>query len=175
SQISTLAAATQNISRLQAEIAQKQAQIKQLDDQRTALLKQADQFARQSEKQTGQASVDSYNKASDLRKQAADLATQMETIKAQMVPLQMDLAVAQGQQAIVTQAIAEFKQQTQLLDEHWKAVQGQIAAQQEVARQITAPAAGGATTQPADPQDVAAAKSITEKATALANLIAQTN
>src|SRR5207247_4777043 len=41
-QIPTLAATTQNISKLQGEIAQKQAQIKQLDDQRTALIKQAD-------------------------------------------------------------------------------------------------------------------------------------
>jgi len=130
---------------------------------------QADQAAKQSEKQTGRESVDSFKKSSDLRKQAADLATQIETAKAQVVPMQKDLLVAQGQEAVINDAIAEFQKQGQLLDEHWKAVQTQIAAQQGLAKEITE-GGGGAATQPAESFD-AAGKSITEKAAALAQLV----
>src|SRR5262249_49511194 len=162
-QIGTLAAITQNISKLEGEISQKQGQIKQLNDQRAALLAQADQAAKTAEKQTGKAVLEPYKQASDLRKHAADLGTQAETLAAQIVPLQKDLAIAQGQQVVLNNAVAEFQKQAQLLDEHWKAVQAQIIAQQELAKQITG---GGApsepTTQPAETAD-ATGKSINDK------------
>jgi hypothetical protein len=175
SQIPTLSAVTQNISRLQGTITQMQGQIKQLDDQRNALLIQADEAAKASAKQTGQQAVDSYKKSSDLRKQAADLATQTETLKARIVPMEKDLAVAQGQQAVLNNAIAEFKKQADLLDQHWKTVQTQIAAQQELAKQIASGAGASApSTQGAEGSETAG-KSIAEKAAALKQLVSDSD
>src|SRR5439155_1552327 len=125
-------------------------------------------------KQTGQTSVDSFKQASNLRKQAADLGTQIENVKSQIIPLQMDLNVAQGQQAVVNSAIDGLQKQLQLLDEHWKSAQVQITVQQDLAKQITSASSNAPATQP-EAAPITAGKSIAEKAAVLAQLITQTD
>jgi hypothetical protein len=171
--IASLSAADQEVSRVQGEIASRENQIKDLSTRRDALLADADKSLKASESAKGQESVDAYKKYSDTKKQASDLGTQIDLLKGQLMPLQNDLATAQGQQRILQGAIAEFQKQSQTLDTGWKDVQSKIAAQVDLMKEI-ASGSDSITTQPAE-NTSAAGKSISVKATILAQTVKESN
>jgi hypothetical protein len=165
----SVAAADQEVARIQGEIAKRQTQIKDLDAQRVAALKEADDAQKASEAAKGRESVDLFKKYSDAKKQAADLQSQIDVINGQLMPLQNDLEIAVGQQQIMQAAIAELENQSRTLDQGWKDIQSKIQAQTDLIAQISA-APAEATTEPSETM-VAAGKSIAVKATILAQTV----
>lgn len=122
----TLSFIKQEISRLQGEIAVLQDKIKTLADQRQQALEQAEAANTQSEQQKGQESVDTYKQGADLRQKAAQLATQIDLSNAEIASRQRDLNVAQGQEAILNDAIQQYQAQQKQIEDGWKVVQGKI-------------------------------------------------
>ena len=110
--IANLNAATQEVSRIQGEIAKRQGQIKDLDTQRVAALEEADKAMKSSDASKGQESVDAFKQGSGARKKAADLQANIDLINGQLMPLQQDLAIAQGQQQIVQAAINAYQEES---------------------------------------------------------------
>src|SRR5207302_1688872 len=101
--IASLSAADQEISRIQGEIAKRQNEMKEVDTQRVAALEDAEKAMKTSESTKGRESVDSYKQYSDSKKKASDL---QATILAQTVKDADDAR----QKAIesITSAIEEF-------------------------------------------------------------------
>jgi uncharacterized coiled-coil DUF342 family protein len=139
--IPTLAAVTQDISRLEGEITQIENQIKQLSSKRAAALDESEQSARQAETLEGKPGLDEYKRASDLRKQAADVSIEIDKLEAAALPLRNELAIAQGQRDVLNQVIAQYEQQLTQIQEGWTETQKHADAQNKIASQI----AGGDT------------------------------
>jgi hypothetical protein len=170
STIPTLATVKQTISQLEGQIAQKQDALKQLDQQRVQTLEEAEKVNKASSAAKGQEAVDAFKKAADLRKKAADLAVQIDQGNAALAPMKGDLAVAQGQEKILNDVIAQLKEQAQQLDASWQNVQSLIGAQSKVATEIVGTA--GATSAPSEDLS-ASGKSIAEKAAIMAHAAQQ--
>ncbi len=171
--IPTLATVKQTISQLEGQIAQKSDALKQLDQQRVQKLEDAEKITKESTTAKGQAAVDAFKKAADLRKDAADLGVKIDQGKAALVPLQGDLAVAQGQEKMLNDVIAQLKEQSQQLDASWQNVQSLMTKQADVAKEIVGTATAGATSAPSGDAAGASGKSIAEKAVAMAEAAKQ--
>jgi hypothetical protein len=169
--IPTLSAVKQTISQLEGQIAQKTDAIKQLDQQRIQALEEAEKISKASANAKGQEAVDAFKKAADLRKKAADLAVQIDQGNVALNPLKGDLAVAQGQEKVLNNVIAQLKEQAQQLDASWQNVQSLISAQAKVATEIVG--TPGATSAPSDDLAASSGKSIAEKAAAMAHAAQQ--
>lgn len=169
----TLATVKQTISQLEGQIAQKSDALKQLDQQRVQKLEDAEKITKDSANAKGQAAVDAFKKAADLRKEAADLGVKIDQGKAALVPLQGDLAVAQGQEKMLNDVIAQLKEQSQQLDASWQNVQSLMSKQSDVAKEIVGTATAGATSAPSGDVTGASGKSIAEKAVAMAEAAKQ--
>jgi hypothetical protein len=168
----TLFAVAQEISRIKGEIAQRQEQIKNLTDQRTKLIEDAEQAAGQVDQLKGEQSVEVYKRASNLRRQASEKAIEIDKLQAQVTRLERDLAVAEGQQAVLNDVIAQLKSQSGALDQAQKDLEAQIAKHKQLSTQIlgspgSAPAAGGESSAAA----ALAGASIAQKAQEMARLV----
>jgi chromosome segregation ATPase len=134
--IPTLAAVTQQISRLQGDIGNLQNQIKALQTQQTTVSQQAAQAARAAESAQGRAGVDAEKTAAGLRKQSADLINQIDVLQAKVAPLQADLAVAQARQAALNTAIKQFQELAGKFDLGWKGIEQVILRQQHLSTAV---------------------------------------
>lgn len=132
----TLAAAQQQVSKLEGEVAQVQSEISALSQQQSAAVQEAEASARQAEDLKGRESVEAFTRASNSRKQASDIGTQIDLAKARLSKLNGELEMAKGNQQAVTAAISELESQMKSLDEGWQAIQAQIEAQSALAREI---------------------------------------
>jgi hypothetical protein len=166
--IASLAAADQEISRIQGEIAKRQTEMKDLDTQRVAALEEAEKAMKTSESTKGRESVDAYRQYSDAKKKAADFQARIDQLKGELMPLEKDLDIAVGQQQIAQGAVKEFQDESAALDQGWKDVQSKVSAQMDLIKQIAS--AADASTQPSE-TPVAAGKSIAVKATILAQTV----
>jgi hypothetical protein len=166
--IASLAAADQEVSRVQGEIAKRQAEMKDLDTQRIAALDEAEKAMKTSESTKDRESVDAYKAYSDAKKKAADLQTRIDQLKGELMPLEKDLDIAVGQQQIAQGAVKEFQDEAAALDAGWKDVQSKVSAQMDLIKQIAA--ATDASTQPTE-TPVACGKSIGVKAQILAQTV----
>ena len=70
------------------------------------------------------------------RKKAADLQANIDLINGQLMPLQLDLAIAQGQQQIVQAAINAYQEESKELDDGWKDVQSKVDGCKDLMKQI---------------------------------------
>lgn len=171
----SLTAASQQISRLEGEVAAKQEEIRQLESQRVAALKAADEAAAVAEQSTGRASVEATTRSSNARRQASDLGTQIEMLNASLQPILQQLAIANAQKQYVSNAAAQLDQQSKLLQQGWETIQKSGAQQAELAKRITSETGKGVNLQPIEGVQVQAfpAASIEEKAARLAEIVAQ--
>ena len=161
--IPTLTAVKADAEKLQAQLNEQQQHIQALQQQQQQVAQQAAQASSAAENMRGQQGVEAFRNAAGLRKQAADLANQIEVAQAKLIPVQQDLALAQARMQSISAGIEQFQKLGQQLDAGWKAVQEQIARQQQIAAAV---AQGG--------QDAKANDSIRAKAAALAKQAAAT-
>lgn len=136
--IPTLNAVTGQITRLNGEVAKIEEQIKSLVASRMQVLSEADKLMQQSEADKGQKAVDEYTQAAEQRKKAAQLAVRIDAANAALVPLKNDLSVAQGQEKILNEALAQYEQQKKQIAEGWAQLQKQAAGQAELAKSVLA-------------------------------------
>jgi hypothetical protein len=166
STLPTLAAVRQELARLEGEIAKHQDKIKALSADRDKANTEAEQASQQAQAGKRGETLDAFRRASDLRKQATDLATHIEAEQAALVPLQRDLSVAQAEQAVLEEVIAQLQAQRAALDTGWQIVQQQIASQSSLAKGILAGEGGAA-------QATTVGGSITTKAAEIEKLVAE--
>jgi len=178
--IPTLAAVTQEIARLEGEIAQRQEQLNNLIDRRAKLLDAADEAAAQADQLKGDRAVEVFKRSSDLRKQAGDVAVQIDKLNSEITRLQRSLGIAQGQKAVLDELIAQLEDQRKTLDAGWSAMEQQVARQKALAAQLLGSvAAAPAQPEPGDQQSPfavarrTAGASIAEKAVVLGQLVDQ--
>ncbi|MBV8780524.1 MAG: hypothetical protein JO353_03935 [Phycisphaerae bacterium] len=136
--IPSLAAVTQDISRLEGLIAQQHDQEKSLTDRRNQSLTDAEAAARSADASKSQQSVDEYTRASSLRKDAGNLTTQIEKVQADTKPMDAQLAMAKAQQTVLQEAIKLLQDQSAALDSGWKSLSEALMAQSSLAKQIVA-------------------------------------
>lgn len=139
STIPTLTAAKQNVSKIEGEIAQLQEQHKNLEAERAKLVTDAAAAAERSENSKGKESVDTFKTGSDLRKQAGEKAIELDKLDVQITRQQAELAVAQGQQKIVEDAIAQMQQNSQARDAGWSQVDKDVATRKAFAAKLLGP------------------------------------
>jgi predicted nucleic acid-binding Zn-ribbon protein len=165
----TLAAVRQETARLEGEISKHQDKIKALGTDRDRANTEAEQASQQAQAGKRGETLDAFRRASELRKQASDLATQIESEQAALVPLQHDLSVAQAEQAVLEEVIAQLQAQRAALDNGWQIVQQQIASQSSLAKGILAGEGGGSTAQ----ANATVGGSIATKAAEIEKLVAE--
>ena len=134
--VPALATVTAQIAKLQGTITDLQGQIKTIDDQRTQLGTQADQLSQQSELARGDQSVALFTRAADDRKQSDDLSLKLDALNTQLGRAQADLAIQQGQQAVLNDAVVTFGQQSDAAGHNWTDVQKQIEDQRDAAHTL---------------------------------------
>ena len=162
-EVPTLSAVKQRVAEKQDAVAKQEQRIEALQAQQRQVATSAAQAAQKSETLTGQQGLQQFKQAADLRKQSADLANQFEVAKARLIPLQRDLALAQAQEAAVTNALQQFQAIGKQLETGWKSIQEQVARQQQLAVAILEGSAGETKTL----------ASIAQKAKALAERVKQ--
>lgn len=133
SNLPTLAAVKQQISRLEGEIASRKDQLSKLASDRQMALTEAEKKFSESEKIKGQTSVALFTEATELRRKSEEIGMQMDLVQEQLNRLESDLAVAQGQQEAANAAIKQLQDQIANLQAAWKASQDAIARQGSVA------------------------------------------
>ena len=163
--VPTLASITQQVNQLQEQVTKQQAMIQQLQGARQQKAREAEQAMRQAQSTTGPQALQVFKVAANLRKDAADLANQIDVAQAKLAPVQQDLAQAQARQAAVAAAVDQLQKQQAQLEEGWKAVQGQVLREQQLAQSILN---GG------NPE-AKTVQSIKDKAAKLADLLKKTD
>ncbi|MCS7034332.1 MAG: hypothetical protein NZ561_10125, partial [Phycisphaerae bacterium] len=133
----TVAAAAQEISRLEGEIARLQEQIRSLEAQRDAALTSAEKAALEAESARGREAVEAFIRASNARKQAADLAVQIDLQQAALRPLQKNLAIVVARKEYISAAAKALEDQGSAMQNSWLTIQKAAAAQQALIRTIT--------------------------------------
>lgn len=132
----SFAALSQDISRLEGEIAAKQQEIESLKSQRASALSAAEDAAREAEATQGRSSVDAFTRSSNARRQASELGTQIDTLTASLEPLKTRLAIASAQKDVIASAARQLEAQTAALEQGWAELQKSAAAQSELAKRI---------------------------------------
>jgi len=159
--IPSLDAVKQREKDLQKQIDDLTHQRDDLNAKRTQALADAAKFGQQADSTSGKESVGFYTQASNQRKEAADNETKIQDIESQIVPLQQDLAVVQLQEKATGDIITGFSDQTQQMDNGWKAVQSRIDDGTAFSKSLVeggagTEAAGAAGTPGATPRNIAA-------------------
>lgn len=142
---------------LQKQIAGLTQQRDELSAKRGQALSEAGKFGQQADSTTGKQSVGFYIQAANQRKEAADEETRIQQLEGQLLPLQQDLAVAQLQEKSIGEVVASFADQTQQLDNGWKAVQQRIDEAAALSKGLLEGGPGDAAAAPAAAPTPAAA------------------
>ncbi|MGN6726330.1 MAG: hypothetical protein ACTHLZ_10455 [Tepidisphaeraceae bacterium] len=135
-QLPTLAAVKQDMSRLQGEIDQRQQQLQDLKKQRSEALALSDQKLKQADSQKGDAAVKTFSEGSDARRKADDLAINIDLVQSQLSRLQAELAMQQGQEAALSHGITDLQEQGKLIETAWGELQKHAVAQSGIASSI---------------------------------------
>lgn len=165
--IPTLSAVTQDISRIEGELAQLQEQVKTLTDQRNKLLEDAQNAAAQADQLKGEQAVEVFKKSSQLRRDAGQVAIELDKLQVNIDRQKGALAIAQGQRTIINEVISGLQEQSASLEAAWKQIDAQVARQEQLAAQVLGSASAAAPTAE-NPSTIGA--SIAEKAAALGKL-----
>ena len=166
--VPTLAAAHSDADTLSTQIAQLQEKLKSLTDQRDQSQTQTDTLAQQSDLAKGDAAVALFKQAADARKKSDELSIQIDVNNGLLARALADLAIKQGQQTVLNEAIGDFTNQLSNADAGWAATQKLIADQLDQAKSIL-----GEETEPADADDPTGGATIAAKAATLAQLVQQ--
>ena len=135
-QLPTLAAAQQEKSRLDGEIAKAQESIASITKQRDAALTQAGTISTAMEKQSSSDRVKSVQQVADLRKQGADFTRQLDEANNQLMRLQADGGLKSAQIEQLTAAVDATEQHSKQLQDGWTQIAAAAASQDKAARAI---------------------------------------
>jgi myosin heavy subunit len=164
--VPTLAAARSDADTLSTQIAQLQQKLKLLTDTRDKSQTETDALAQQSDLAKGDAAVALFKQAADARKQSDELSVEIDQTNGLLSRALADLAIKQGQQAVLNEAISDFTNQLSNADAGWAATQKLIADQLDQAKAIL-----GDETEPAGADDPTGGATIAAKAATLAQLV----
>jgi len=132
----TLSAVNQEISRLEGELTKAQDELKDLTSKRADFLKEADAVEQQSRDKAPKEGLELYKRAAELRKKATDVRIAMDKIQNRIVPLQGDLAVANAQKQVLTEAVAQFEEQSQQAAKSAAEIAQRSQEQQKVSQSV---------------------------------------
>jgi len=155
--IASLDATKQHEQDLQKQIDDLTHQRDDLNAKRMQALADAANFGQQADASSGKESVGFYTQASNQRKEAADDETKIQALEGQLLPLQQDLAVAQLQDKATADIITGFSDQTQQMDNGWKAVQSHIDEATAFSKSLIEGATGADAPAPTPPPAAPAA------------------
>jgi len=143
----TLNTVSNDLSKIEGEVAQKQQQIQALQVQRDSALGAAESAAKDAEGKAGRESVDAFIQSSNARKQASDLAAQLETFTNELELMNRELAIVDARKGYVTNAAKQLEEGGSSLQAGWATIQKAVAAQRELVKSI-ATGTGGAVILP---------------------------
>lgn len=134
--VKTLAATNDTIDTLQSKANELQAKIKSLTDQRSKLQLEGDRLSEQSDLAHGDQAVDLFKQAAADRRKTDELALEINQNANALNRVQADLAIRQGQQKVLNDAIRAYGEESAAAESNWGDAQKQIAAQRDAARAV---------------------------------------
>lgn len=129
----TLAAAKQEISRLQGEIAQDQQRAADLTKQRSDAIATSEAQLKHADSLKGDQAVRAFADGSESRRKADDLSIQIDLQQDKLARDQGDLAIQQGQETAVNAGIALLQGHAKQIDAGWTDAQQRAASQTKIA------------------------------------------
>jgi hypothetical protein len=134
--VHTLASTNDTLTSLQSQASDLSAKAKSLTDERDRLQLEGDDLTQKSELAKGDQSVALFKRAADDRRKSDELSLEIDQTNIALSRVQGDIAIHQGQQTILNQAIAAYGQQSGAADAQWATAQKQIDAQHDAAKTV---------------------------------------